>query len=141
MDNGVLDAQAGHFDPHPLDRDNAILAYFDFVKYRTKGHTFKQATHDLALESASRILSMAGLPIEEGSLCRLIKQLSIDQSTPTQIRDILVRCATSKNAALSKCHLISLRGIFRANKCSLSFIPLFKVLFAATSSGTPSPKS
>jgi hypothetical protein len=100
-----------------------MLAYFNYVKYRSEGHTLKQTTHDIALESASRLLSIDNKPIEEGSLYKLLKAISQDSNTHVRIRDILVRCATTKNAPLAKYNLFSLRGIFRANNCTLSFEP------------------
>jgi hypothetical protein len=123
QDNGFGDGAAERGNLHPLEDDNAILAYFHYVKYRSEGHTLKQTTHDIAIESASLLLSLADKPIEEGSLYRLLKEISTDSETHSRIRDILVRCATTKNAPLSGYNLVSLRGIFRANKSILSFEP------------------
>ena len=121
QDNGFGDGAAEHCTPHPLEQDNAILAYFHYVKNRSEGHSLKQSTHDIALESASRLLSIANIPVEEGNLIKLLKEISIDSNTHSRIRDILVRCATTKTTPLARFNLISLRGIFRANHCTLSF--------------------
>lgn len=119
QDNGYADCARP--TPHPLEQDSAILAYFHYVKHRSQGHTLKQTTLDIALESASRLLSIAGIPVEEGRLHKLLRDISTDSATHTRIRDILVSCATAKNAPLAKYNLFSLQGIFRANNCPLSF--------------------
>jgi hypothetical protein len=91
------------------------------VKNRSEGHTLKQSTHDIALESASRLLYIANISLEEGNLHKLLKEISTNSDTHTRIRDVLIRYASTKNMSLPRYNLISLRGIFRANNCTLSF--------------------